>query len=179
MEDVTYSRYFPFRDYYEKVVIPINPKRFKFDSKHDFMVCPLHNDHDPSLGIIDTKTKGEIFHCFGCNSHGNVVEFHIRISRQYLNKVLSFEEAVAELCSLFGVDKNKIDIAAGDYSSQDRYIRRQIAMNNALDSFDLSDYKMEFIRGKMEKKSMVYFNSLLIRAISYVKEFDEDEEEVD
>ena len=35
-------------------------------------VCPFHDDKDPSLSFDDKKN---IFHCFGCNTSGDIVEF--------------------------------------------------------------------------------------------------------
>ncbi len=35
-------------------------------------VCPFHEDKDPSLSLDDEKN---IFHCFGCNSSGDGIEF--------------------------------------------------------------------------------------------------------
>lgn len=40
--------------------------------KHDMLLCPFHDDHNPSLKIYpETNT----FHCFGCGKSGDVIEF--------------------------------------------------------------------------------------------------------
>jgi len=47
--------------------------------------CPFHRDRSPSFTVVDSKG---FFHCFGCGTHGDVVEFIRRFER------LSFVEAV-------------------------------------------------------------------------------------
>jgi len=40
--------------------------------KNDFIRCPLHDDHTPSLKIY---TKTNTFHCFGCGATGDQIQF--------------------------------------------------------------------------------------------------------
>lgn len=40
--------------------------------KHGFILCPFHDDHNPSLKIYE---KTNTFHCFGCGKSGDVIEF--------------------------------------------------------------------------------------------------------
>ena len=40
--------------------------------KHGMLLCPFHDDHNPSLKVYpETNT----FHCFGCGKSGDVIEF--------------------------------------------------------------------------------------------------------
>ena len=41
-------------------------------------VCPFHGDKDPSLYVSPQKN---IFHCFGCGAHGDVIGFAMRHQR--------------------------------------------------------------------------------------------------
>ncbi len=51
-------------------------------------LCPFHHDHNPSLTVYpETGT----FHCFGCQAHGDVLNFLMRIEN------LSFPEALKAL----------------------------------------------------------------------------------
>jgi hypothetical protein len=45
---------------------------YGFKVKKGMMICPFHNDTDPSLSLNDTKN---VFFCFGCNATGDIVEF--------------------------------------------------------------------------------------------------------
>jgi DNA primase catalytic core len=40
--------------------------------KNDFILCPFHDDHTPSLKVYP---KTNTFHCFGCGASGDQVEF--------------------------------------------------------------------------------------------------------
>ena len=40
--------------------------------KGKMAVCPFHEDKTPSLSFNDSKG---LFNCFGCNAHGNIIEF--------------------------------------------------------------------------------------------------------
>lgn len=163
--DVDYSKYFPMREYYEKVVMPLNTKFKK--SKGDKLVCCLHEDTDPSLGIISSKKKGELFHCFGCNSWGDILVLHKRVSLKYFSKSIDDELCKRELCKIFGVDYNSLP--KEDYvidNVRDKDIRKELALREALDKFDISDFRSSFIRGKIEGKGVDYFNTLLITMVS-------------
>lgn len=41
-------------------------------NRHDMLVCPFHDDHNPSLKLY---TSTNTFHCFGCGKSGDQVEF--------------------------------------------------------------------------------------------------------
>ncbi|QQG46817.1 MAG: DNA primase [Candidatus Azosocius agrarius] len=59
--------------------------------------CPFHNDKNPSFYInVDKK----YYHCFGCLSHGDSIQFIINY------KNLSFIEAVKFLCDKVGHNVN-------------------------------------------------------------------------
>lgn len=167
--DVNYSEYFPLREYYEKVVMPIN-KRFRV-TKGDKFICCLHDDTDPSMGIIHSKKKGEIYHCFGCNSFGTVVDLHKRVSLKYFNKMLDDDSAKRDLCRIFDIDYKTLP-REDDYTIEnigDKDVRKELAMREALNKFDISDFRDRFIEGKIEGKGVPYFNSLMVRMINEVK----------
>jgi len=44
--------------------------------KASFTVCPFHRDKTPSLKVYLDKGS---FHCFGCNAHGDVIDFAGRL----------------------------------------------------------------------------------------------------
>jgi hypothetical protein len=56
--------------------------------KDNFIICPFHDDKNPSLGIDFEKN---IFHCFGCGSKGNIIGF----VQQYYH--IPFNQAVSKL----------------------------------------------------------------------------------
>lgn len=165
IKKVDYSGYFPMVEYYKKVVRPLG-KKYSV-TKGNKMVCPLHDDIGPSMGIIPSKEEGEVFHCFGCGLAGNVVELHQRVSYLHFNKKLTRKESIKELSKLFGLDYKGIPTGEIDEIevSPDKDMQRALAMREAEKSFDIAEFRAEFIEGKMENKPISYFNSLLVRMI--------------
>ena len=73
----------------------VAPKASKF-SRYDFersntVVCPFHDDNDPSFGVIKGKDGVDRYHCFGCGEHGDVIDF----VRKY--EQIGFKEAFEKL----------------------------------------------------------------------------------
>lgn len=50
--------------------------------------CPFHHEKTPSFSVTPAK---QMFYCFGCKEHGNVIDFIMKL------KNLSFPEAVEEI----------------------------------------------------------------------------------
>lgn len=157
---MNYNKYFPIREYYEKVVIPINPSKYKIKSGKMF-VCPVHNDHDPSLGIIKSK-KGDICHCFGCNFWGNVVELHQRVSKRHFKKYLSEEEAIAELCKIFNIKRESLPVTGSNANKEEV---QELALDEAIDNFDIGDFQRLIYEGKKEKRPIGYFNAVVMTMV--------------
>ena len=89
--------------YYDEHVRNLNPKFKRYSlSVNSTVICPLHDDNDPSLGII-----GDRFHCFGCGAWGNVVDLYIKVNRKYRMRTVTTATAVSELESLLG---EKVDL---------------------------------------------------------------------
>lgn len=161
-----YKDYFPIVEYYRRYVIPLNEKRYKV--KNDkMMVCPLHNDHDPSLGVIDNG-KDEVFHCFGCGSHGNVVQLHKKVVLKLSGRYVSDREALADLARIFGYKLSNLPDFRGDSTTEDD-LKSEVSLEKAKDRFDISDYRGMLLEGKRKKKGIAYFNTLMMIMTNEVK----------
>ncbi len=68
-------------------------------------LCPFHSEKTPSFMVNEEK---QIFHCFGCNTGGNVFNFLMKMDR------LSFPEAARGLARRYGIDLSKIKISEAD-----------------------------------------------------------------
>lgn len=44
--------------------------------KNNKIICPFHDDNDPSLLLDDEKN---VFFCFGCNVTGDIIDFYGRL----------------------------------------------------------------------------------------------------
>ena len=163
--EANYSKFFPVLDYYEKVVVPINPKRFRVSS--DKMICPFHMDTDPSLGVIVKKDGRELCHCFGCNYWGDIIRLHQSVSKKYYRKYLEPEESLVELCRIFGVSIDSvpaIGTPGGDLEE-----RQESDLIKAMEGFDIGDFKYLIQKGKKEKRGIGYFNALTMSMVDTIK----------
>lgn len=51
-------------------------KKYGLKVKANKIICPFHNDSDPSLSLND---KLNVYHCFGCNISGDIIDFVRRL----------------------------------------------------------------------------------------------------
>lgn len=167
---MNYNKYFPIQDYYRKVIIPLNPKRFHLSSGGK-MVCPMHEDHDPSMGVVGGKDK-ELCHCFGCGYWGDIIKLHKDISRRYNHRVLSNTEALRELCRLFGVN---YDVFSENKKAEEKSLdeKRMNLISAKQNEFDTSDFSYLFVDGKRKGKGIGYFNALMMSMIWELKKGEE------
>lgn len=165
---MVYKDYFPIVEYYRRVVIPVNPKRYWVKSDK-MMVCPLHDDINPSMGIMLDTEGNELYHCFGCNRWGNVVDLHKKVSRQLFRKYLSDEESLKDLCRIFSVPYDEVSLPTKS-ESEDVDVRRDIAIREAMGKFDISDFRRMMTEGKVKKKRVAYFNTLTMIMVNEIKQ---------
>ena len=71
-----------------------------------FGICPFHDEKTPSFSVAPSK---QIYHCFGCNSGGNVFSFIM----EYQNT--SFPEAVKFVADRYNI---KIEFEKKDFQSE-------------------------------------------------------------
>ena len=69
--------------------------RLKKRGKNHFGLCPFHSEDTPSFSVNPQKN---IYHCFGCNKGGDVIDFVM----EYEN--LEFFDAVKQLATQYGID---------------------------------------------------------------------------
>ena len=164
---MNYNNYFPIVEYYKKVVTPLNYSRYKVKSDKMF-VCPLHDDHDPSLGLVKSE-KGDLVHCFGCGFWGDVVKFHIKLQKKYQKRDIDEETAVNELCKIFNLDSNKVPKPNSSKSDCDGGAKQETALNDAIECFDIGDLYNLIQEGKRKKKPIGYFNAVVMTMLDSCK----------
>jgi len=95
-------------------------------------LCPFHSEKTPSFTVSPEK---QIFHCFGCNTGGNVFSFLMK------QDGLSFPESVRLLARRYGVD-----LPTGEMSPQ---MRQRISEREQL--VKINRYAMTFFHGNLVK----------------------------
>lgn len=90
-------------------------------NKANKMVCPFHQDSDPSLSV---EPNEQFFYCFGCNIGGNVINFHMHYKKEsFLEAVRSVaDHASYDIGDLFGEEEQR------------RYNERQVLNEVFLDA---------------------------------------------
>ena len=113
---------FDIKEYFLKTVYSRGGKYAKGHPITDRLVlCPLHEDKNPSMGFIMGKDGVEKYHCFGCGSVGDVIQLHQRI-----NKVSDDIKALKEVCEILGQDFSDIEPLLDDFNQEvDAYTRRR------------------------------------------------------
>lgn len=133
--------------YYNEFVVPLDPNRFRAFNNGSTSICPLHDDTDPSFGIInDRHKKGvKIFHCFGCGRTGSVIDLHRSIQIIYHNNDLSIKEATLDLCRIYNIDATlyedtETEGATGYYTNMSRKVARN------MDRYTIQEYKDDLLK---------------------------------
>lgn len=67
----------------------------KKQGKNYHACCPFHNEKTPSFTVNGDK---QFYHCFGCGTHGNAIDFLMNFDR------LDFVECIEELATLHGLE---------------------------------------------------------------------------
>lgn len=85
----------------EQVPITVAVQSYGIHMYKDRIVCPFHNDDNPSCFISDEL---KTYHCFGCHAKGTVVEFVRDFERiQNGNEKYTQVHAIKELAEVFEV----------------------------------------------------------------------------
>ncbi len=156
-------------DYYEKVVWNLEPKYKDYSLKYRrTVICPVHDDSDPSFGLMPNKHGDtELYHCFGCNSTGNIIDLHRKIVARYDNKKLSEEDALYELALIFQInlEDDVLTELEEEPNFEDTYRSEMYRIDKAKQQYSLKDFSNDVIR--MRKKSQHI--SLTDLNASYIK----------
>lgn len=82
------------------MIYPRLPHLGYFTTESSKVICPFHEDINPSMGIIPGTQK---FHCFGCGLSGDVIELHRRTLRLLSSTSLDRDASLSDLSEAFGI----------------------------------------------------------------------------
>lgn len=162
-------------DYYNLYIAKYDTKysEYKLGTSR-LAICPLHNDTDPSFGLINHRFLKEVkvFHCFGCGKSGDIVKLHQLIMSKFEHKELSEDEACRGIAKLFGIPIDDFeDIADDDYKAQfEASVRR---LHNLRDVYTKRDFENEVTgllkQGRGTDLNLGKLNSACVRMIATSK----------
>ena len=159
-------------DYYDTHVAPLMGKfaEYSFNKGSKFVICPFHDDHDPSLGMIKAKyiDGAMVFHCLGCGASGTVVRLHQRIEREYRGREIDVKNACVELCNMFNIPVPSDSV----FSSED-YAKK---MQNNMMKVDVlakkyteADFARSILEARKNGVTLDALNSASVKMIATVK----------
>ncbi len=105
-------------------------------------LCPFHAEKDASFTVSPAK---QIFHCFGCNTGGNVFNFLIR------HDGVSFPEAVRLLARRYGID---LPVRKMSQAMREQISEREKLL--AINRMAMEYYHWNLLHDSYGKKAMAY-----------------------
>ena len=113
--------------------------RYGFEpDRAGMIVCPFHDDVNPSLQIYDEPGRG--FHCFACGAGSSVIDFVMLLFN------LEFKQAVLRISMDFGYDSVPTDKRALHHIAEQRR-QNDIVKSLYGDTLTLlSDYRLWCLR---------------------------------
>lgn len=150
------------QDYYTTHLSHLASKfsRYSFD-RSNTVVCPFHNDNDPSFGVIKGKDGLDRYHCFGCGVVGDFVDFYINIQRVFNSRNLTEGSAIQEICKLYAIPLDDLEV---DYTQE--VLSREESMQAMKSSYYSSDFERDVRMGILTGKPVAYYNAKLLEYIS-------------
>lgn len=137
------------------------------------VICPLHDDTDPSLGLMNHRfyPKVKLYHCFGCNSTGDIIRFHQRIESKYHKREINEQTACEELAAMFNIPLDGYEaIEDDDYEA--KYVQKERKIDEEVKhSYTSRDFSNELLNLRKASKqvNMQKVNHANIKLIATVK----------
>lgn len=148
-----------FTDYYERNIKTMGGKYTRYPLGFgQEAICPLHDDHDPSLGILKSRKSGSVvFKCFGCGRTGTIVDFHRAVRSKYDGVKLDEKSAVLELCKMYNIPEPELkDLASEDYEK--KFELRMKALDNWNEAYSRRDFADALL--KMRKTGSINIDAV-------------------
>lgn len=116
--------------------------------KNKKMVCPFHNDKNPSFHVKENSSGGSFYKCFGCGESGDIITF-IR-KTENLNFIPALKKAYEILGKNLQLPTNT---RSSKYNKQenknnDRFYRVKNITNNKEATINYYNYKIKEARSK-------------------------------
>ena len=93
-------------EHINKVIVPKFPEKYKKGANKDIevgaIICPFHDDSDPSFSYDKSRNFA---YCFGCQQGGNIIAIHASFLNAYQSRYkYSYKDALLDLAKEYNVD---------------------------------------------------------------------------
>jgi DNA primase len=102
-------------------------------SGRNFIICPFHNDNDPSMVVSDSG-KCESFYCFGCKASGSIIDFYAKYNN------ISIGQAIHQLSQGMNFSFDLSSIVSELNSKEEKDESKEVSFINAMISSHCRDY---------------------------------------
>lgn len=150
------------QQHYKYFVAPKAPKFSRYDfERSNTVVCPFHDDNDPSFGVIKGKDGVDRYHCFGCGVVGNFVDFYRGVEKIFNNRTLTEEQAIKEIA-----ERNNIPLESLVVDTEQVELSREQQLHKFREIYTVADYERDIRKGLLMGRPIPYFNAKLLELIS-------------
>ena len=148
--------------HYKNLVSPQAPKFSRYDfERSNTVVCPFHDDNDPSFGVIKGKDGVDRYHCFGCGVVGNFLDFYRGMEKIFHKRTLSEEQAISEIAEKYNIPVNELEL---DLEKVE--LTREQQLEKFKNMYTTADYERDLRKGLLLGKPLPFYNLNLLTLIS-------------
>ena len=145
--------------------LSVSPRASKF-SRYDFersntVVCPFHDDNDPSFGVIEGKDGVDRYHCFGCRVVGDYIDFYRGIEKIFNSRTITEEQAISEIAKKFDIPLDSLTVSAEEVT-----LSREQQLEAFKNKYTIADFERDIRMGLLLGRPTAYYNAKLLELIS-------------
>lgn len=150
------------QDLYKTFVSPHASKFSRYDfERSNTVVCPFHDDNDPSFGVIKGKDGVDRYHCFGCGVVGNYIDFYRGIQKIFNSRTLTEERAISEIAEKFSIPLDSLTV-----SEEEVTLSREQQLEAFKNRYTVADFDRDIRTGLLLNRPIAYYNAKLLELIS-------------
>lgn len=147
---------------YKNLVSPQAPKFSRYDfERSNTVVCPFHDDNDPSFGVLKGKDGVDRYHCFGCGVVGNYLDFYRGMEKIFNGRTLSEEQAITEIAQRYNIPVEELTV-----DTEKVELTREQQLERFKDMYTVADYERDLRKGLLLEKPLPFYNLNLLKLIS-------------
>ena len=129
------------------------------------VLCPFHDDTDPSLSYIEGKG---VFNCFAnCGAKGDLIQYHRFTLKIYHSRMLNYDESCEDLARLLGI--SAADVRERPQTLYEKGVWSQLKRHERYDKvrqkYSISNFREE-LGGLRKDFSSGYFDTGTLISLS-------------